>query len=729
MTLKIKLILFLIVLLCISQSLSQTNFWQQTSGPTLGDIFSLASDSSSHRIYAGFEGGVAVSSDSGKNWTRLRGRLDNSRVTRLALKNNGIIFAGTSDQGIFKSTNGGEDWEQASDSLNTEGITGISITPSGIIYTSCGSGLYQSSNDGITWNHIFSGYIEAIAIDTTGRIIVATNFSSDRMGVVGGIFRSSDSGTSWERINNGLPSSYFYPQALFISKNQIVYLGLQGGFFRSTNNGSTWLKTSLGSISIIDEMNNGYLVAGDDFMGSMFRSTDNGMTWVANGNGIRNFRIHSSTKSIGGLFLVATNGGIYSTKDCGDYWKKIHSGYTYITTTDIALHPNSSVWAVASFYNVGSGVFVSTNNGMDWIEKSFGSPDLRYNSITIDAMGVVYLGTSDGIFSTSDLVENWIQRNVGLDSLYTYDIFAAKNNYIYVSTGGVYSTNMQSLHRSTDQGLHWNKIGVGLPPTSITSRFITDSSDNLYACVEQHGLYRSSDHGESWAPINNGFPDTTSVGPIVVSTINYLYACNSQYGIFQSTNGGSSWNLRGNSGLTAPSFTSLVIDYRNNLYVGAGNLAGVFISTDSGKSWSSSSAGMDSLAAWDLCFDSHGFLLAGTYGSGVYRSQYPVDDVRERERYTPAAFSLRQNYPNPFNPSTRIRYELTVQSQVHLTVYNILGQVVANLAQGVQEAGSKSVEWNAAGLPSGVYFYRLDATSVSDPSKRFTQTRKMVLIK
>jgi hypothetical protein len=62
-------------------------------------------------------------------------------------------------------------------------------------------------------------------------------------------------------------------------------------------------------------------------------------------------------------------------------------------------------------------------------------------------------------------------------------------------------------------------------------------------------------------------------------------------------------------------------------------------------------------------------------------------------------------------------------------VYNILGQVVANLAEGVQEAGFKSVEWDAAGMPSGVYFYRLDAPSVSDPAKRFTQTRKMVLIK
>ena len=64
-----------------------------------------------------------------------------------------------------------------------------------------------------------------------------------------------------------------------------------------------------------------------------------------------------------------------------------------------------------------------------------------------------------------------------------------------------------------------------------------------------------------------------------------------------------------------------------------------------------------------------------------------------------------------------------------LKVYNVLGQVVTTLVDGAQTAGYKSAEWNASNFASGVYFYRLEAVSVSDPSKSFTQVKKMLLMK
>jgi hypothetical protein len=95
----------------------------------------------------------------------------------------------------------------------------------------------------------------------------------------------------------------------------------------------------------------------------------------------------------------------------------------------------------------------------------------------------------------------------------------------------------------------------------------------------------------------------------------------------------------------------------------------------------------------------------------------------------PKEYALKQNYPNPFNPSTTLNYALPSDASVKIIIFNILGQEVARLADGDQTAGYKEVNWNAATVPSGVYFYRLDATSVSDPTKHFSKTRKMVLIR
>jgi hypothetical protein len=97
-----------------------------------------------------------------------------------------------------------------------------------------------------------------------------------------------------------------------------------------------------------------------------------------------------------------------------------------------------------------------------------------------------------------------------------------------------------------------------------------------------------------------------------------------------------------------------------------------------------------------------------------------------RTTSVPEGFALSQNYPNPFNPSTQIQYSIGVSGVVSLKVYTLLGDEVATLVNGNQEAGNYSVTFNAgngtSGLSSGVYFYRLEAGS-------FVSTRKLQFIK
>ncbi len=93
-----------------------------------------------------------------------------------------------------------------------------------------------------------------------------------------------------------------------------------------------------------------------------------------------------------------------------------------------------------------------------------------------------------------------------------------------------------------------------------------------------------------------------------------------------------------------------------------------------------------------------------------------------RDDTTPVEFRLYQNSPNPFNPSTTIRYGLPSRSHITLTVFNTLGQQVATLQDGEQEAGYHEVQFDASGLASGVYLYRLQA-------ENFVQTRTLILLR
>ncbi|MDZ7288526.1 MAG: T9SS type A sorting domain-containing protein [candidate division KSB1 bacterium] len=97
--------------------------------------------------------------------------------------------------------------------------------------------------------------------------------------------------------------------------------------------------------------------------------------------------------------------------------------------------------------------------------------------------------------------------------------------------------------------------------------------------------------------------------------------------------------------------------------------------------------------------------------------------VEQSIELQPLTFALSQNYPNPFNPSTTIEFLLPVASRVALKIYNALGEEVSTLVTGKLAAGKHQVVWNASGLPSGVYFYRLESGG------GFVETKKLLLIK
>lgn len=92
------------------------------------------------------------------------------------------------------------------------------------------------------------------------------------------------------------------------------------------------------------------------------------------------------------------------------------------------------------------------------------------------------------------------------------------------------------------------------------------------------------------------------------------------------------------------------------------------------------------------------------------------------EALTPKSYELKQNYPNPFNPSTTIEYSVPNGSFVNLKIFDMTGREISTLVSKQQETGTYIVDWNASGLSSGVYFYKLTAGN-------FVETKKMILAK
>jgi hypothetical protein len=113
---------------------------------------------------------------------------------------------------------------------------------------------------------------------------------------------------------------------------------------------------------------------------------------------------------------------------------------------------------------------------------------------------------------------------------------------------------------------------------------------------------------------------------------------------------------------------------------------------------------------------------SGQYGGSPGRENHLTGVEEKTGQDLPAHYVLEQNYPNPFNPTTRITFCIPGNKFVTIKIFDLLGREIAMVINEQKPAGIYSIDWNAVGFPSGVYFYRLQAGS-------FTETKKLVLLR
>jgi hypothetical protein len=358
----------------------------------------------------------------------------------------------------------------------------------------------------------------------------------------------------------------------------------------------------------------------------------------------------------------------------------------------------------------GNGVYVSTNNGLNWGAVNNGLTNTVVRSLCVVGTDL-FAGTyGGGVFRSTDHGSTWTSASSGVANPYVLSL-TVSGATLFAGTefaaGGIF--------RSTNNGSTWSLANTGMG--SMTVRSLAASGTNLFAGTNGGGVYASTNNGLAWSAVNNGITNTYI--PSLGVNGSRVFAGSESGLIYVSTNNGAQWSgvtVGSVSGVNSFAFSG------TNVFAGAA-IGGVSLSTNNGSTWGAINTGLAETTILSLVVKGD-TLYAGTFSSGVWRR--PLQEVATSADMVPPAaatqFALAQNYPNPFNPSTTIRFDLPHPERVTLAVYDAVGREIARLAEGAYPAGVHSVVFDATGISSGVYFYRMTAGS-------FTEVRKLLLMK
>jgi ligand-binding sensor domain-containing protein len=550
--------------------------------------------------------------------------------------------------------------------------------------------LFRSADQGAHWTQIpknLNSSVNALAKDSSRYVFAGTSGN--------GIFCSTDSGVTWDSCNIGLTTRFVY--ALAVNDGGQVFTGTNKGVFRSNNHGGNWNPYGLTDtiVTSLAVSPNGDLFAGTNNSGVYRRS---GPGWVPCNNGSIDQRITALAIQSNGELYSGTRFGIFRSTNGSCDWTRVGLKITHVIS--LAVTPNEHIFAGV----LGSGVYRTTDLGNNW---TLTGGDGNCNAlIAYNSSGIISAATYNGILHSTNDGGNW--ASFGLSGKIVQALAKNPSGLVYAGT--------------RDSGVFVDSAGTGnWKPVGLKKNWINaiaiDLTGFIYAGTRDSGVFRSRGDG-IWS--QTGLT-TTDVRSIAVNDSRRVFAGLSSGHVFWSADSGGNWTPKA---LSVDTVKAMTINSEGAVF--AGTSTGVFRSADSGLTWVAYNPDLTTANVNALALTPKQYLVAGTYGGGVFRSE-PSTPVEEGHGPIPRSFVLLQNFPNPFNPSTTIRYSLPRRDRISLVVFNMLGQQVRVLSEEEQTAGPHSVVWDGKdskgrSLSSGLYFYRLTSES-------YSETKKMLLMK
>lgn len=390
-------------------------------------------------------------------------------------------------------------------------------------------------------------------------------------------------------------------------------------------------------------------------------------------------------------WCAGKDGIIFHTVDGGLNWEEQNST---VNTFIVALFflDEDLGWAltVRDTLPFGTTIIKTTNGGNKWLAENYPEDNVFMNTIFyFDSLngwigGSKIAGTTDGGFS-------WVDAKI--DSGFVSNLPVLNFNFYNRQVGyacGGFIDLAGVIWRTTNYGLNWTSVGVS--PDQIFDMFVFDSLNAITLSGDPEGFY--------------------GIGNI------------------KTIDAGKNWSFE-----ELPLFgLSFAIEFRTNTEGWSASGFKFLFTSDGGRTWIEKQT-PDSAVIFDLTFaDSSTGYAVGENGL-ILKYKQNTTKVEDNNNL-PEKFVLYQNFPNPFNPSTKIIFTIPTSPLnpspyrgegkrewlITLIVYDILGNEVAVLLNEEKPAGNYEIDFNANGLTSGMYFYRLSADG-------FVQTKKMILLR
>lgn len=499
----------------------------------------LAFDSANPLILYGVgnEKGVFKSTDGGKNWITRNTGLNFQRcggcygTPRIQVDpaNGNIVYVLLPSRLIYKSTNGGQSWQQIMNGLNFSGtIQALAIDPSNgqVLYVGGDDGIFKTTNGGGQWTDTRcncsvtdlsvdprnpkSVYGAALGVERSldggatwrrfllpapaaylGSVAAAGNVVlAGPYGI--GIYRSTNSATTWSAANNGVIGLNAVYLAGHPLRPNVLFASGSNTLFKTSNGGNSWdlvksaARLNVGGIQVHPKNPN--LIVAASCCCAPVISTNAGVAWQCrNANRFSSDNVAVDPQNVSVLYLISQSDGVAKSTDQGVSIHTINSGLTDTSVTSIAVNPGSTANLLVGT-NSGK-VFRSANGGSSWQLSSAGLGTAPVISIVYDLKNpnIVYLLTNyqgKGAYKSTNGGQSWVLKNKGLPTGQASLVMDPANSSV------LYTGGYGGIFVTTDAAESWSQFDTnGLGPFLVYLPTVSPWDQNLFYAATERGVF------------------------------------------------------------------------------------------------------------------------------------------------------------------------------------------------------------------------------------------------